>query len=83
MPLAKQIGQCPNGFYSPELNAHFIHCAGDSTDNGAFSVYRYKRAMHRNQLKPPNCGVTLRIAFNRQVFHFLIRPEKAMTECGK
>jgi hypothetical protein len=44
LPLAKEIGQCPNGFYSPDLNAHFIHCAGDSVDNGVMSVYRYKRA---------------------------------------
>ena len=44
LPLAKEIGQCPNGFYCPELNAHFIHCAGDSADNGVMSVYRYKKA---------------------------------------
>jgi len=43
-PLAKEIGQCPNGFYCPDLNAHFIHCAGDSADNGVMSVYRYKKA---------------------------------------
>jgi hypothetical protein len=43
LPLAREIGQCPNAFYSPEMNAHFIHCAGDSTDNGVVSVYRYKR----------------------------------------
>jgi hypothetical protein len=42
-PMPKQIAQCPNGFYSPELNAHFIHCAGDSDDQGVVSVYRYKR----------------------------------------
>jgi len=42
-PLAKEIGQCPNGFYSPDLNAHFIHCSGDSADNGIMSAYRYKR----------------------------------------
>jgi hypothetical protein len=44
LPLAKEIGQCPNGFYGPDLNAHFIHCAGDSADNGVMSVFRYKRA---------------------------------------
>jgi hypothetical protein len=43
-PLAREIGQCPSGFYSPDLNAHFIHCAGDSADNGVMSVYRYKGA---------------------------------------
>ena len=41
-PLAKEIGQCPSGFYSPDLNAHFIHCADDSADNGVMLVYRYK-----------------------------------------
>jgi hypothetical protein len=44
LPLAKEIGQCPNGFYSPDMNAHFIHCAGDSADNGITSAYRYKAA---------------------------------------
>lgn len=43
LPLAEEIGQCPNGFYSADLNAHFIHCAGDSADNGVMSVYRYKK----------------------------------------
>lgn len=33
-----------NGFYSPELNAHFFHFAGDGLDNGVVWVYRYKRA---------------------------------------
>ena len=35
-PLAmpKEIGQCPSGFYNPDLNAHFVHVAGDSADNG-------------------------------------------------
>ncbi len=42
-PLAKEIGRCPNGFYSPNLNAHFIYCAGDSADDGLMSVYRCKR----------------------------------------
>jgi hypothetical protein len=44
LPLAKETGQCPSGFFSPDLNAHFIHCAGDSADNGVMSVYRYKGA---------------------------------------
>jgi hypothetical protein len=35
-------GGCWNGFYSPELNAHFFHTAGDSADNGTIWVYRYK-----------------------------------------
>jgi hypothetical protein len=44
LDLPKEIGLCPSGFYSPELNAHFIHVAGDSEDNGVMWVYRYKRA---------------------------------------
>jgi hypothetical protein len=33
-----------NGFYSPELNAHFFHVAGDSRKDGTVWVYRYRRA---------------------------------------
>lgn len=33
-----------NGFYSPDLNAHFYHLAGDSRDNGFMLVYRYRQA---------------------------------------
>ena len=40
--LPKGIGQCPSGFYSAELNAHFIHVAGDSQDNGIMWAYRHK-----------------------------------------
>ena len=29
-----------NGFYDPELAAHFYHLAGDSDDNGYMLVYR-------------------------------------------
>jgi hypothetical protein len=43
-PMPKEIGACPSSFYSPELNAHFLHCASDSGDDGVMSVYRYKRA---------------------------------------
>jgi hypothetical protein len=43
--LPKEVGACPSGFYSPDLNAHFIHAAGDSEDNGAMWVYRYRRAV--------------------------------------
>lgn len=32
-----------NAFYDPELNAHVLHAAGDSNDNGVIWVYRYKR----------------------------------------
>ena len=33
-----------NGFYDPELNAVFLHTAGDSQDDGVIWVYRYKRS---------------------------------------
>ena len=36
--------QAKNGFYDPELNAIFIHSAGDSQDDGTIWVYRYRRA---------------------------------------
>jgi hypothetical protein len=35
--------QVKNGFYDRELNAIFIHSAGDSRDDGTMWVYRYKR----------------------------------------
>jgi hypothetical protein len=44
LPVPKELGKCPSSFYDPELNAHFIHCAGDSEDNCTMLVYRYKRA---------------------------------------
>jgi hypothetical protein len=34
--------QVKNGFYDPELNAVFVHTAGDSRDRGAIWVYRFK-----------------------------------------
>ena len=37
------LSLCWNGFYSPELNAHFFHIAGDSRDDGTIWVYRYKK----------------------------------------
>ena len=44
-PLAVPRGfcKCPSSFYDPVLNAHFIHCAGDSADDGVMWVYRYKK----------------------------------------
>jgi hypothetical protein len=44
-PLAvpRQFCKCPSSFYDPVLNAHFIHCAGDSAADGVMLVYRYKR----------------------------------------
>jgi hypothetical protein len=45
LPFPKELVRgCFNAFYSPELNAHFIHIAGDSADNGVMWAYRYKRA---------------------------------------
>jgi hypothetical protein len=38
---------CWNGFYSPELNAHVFHVAGDSRDDGTIWVYRYRKAAQR------------------------------------
>ncbi len=40
-------GVASNGFYDPELNAHFYHLAGDSRDNGSIWVYRHKRPKKR------------------------------------
>jgi hypothetical protein len=42
--VPKEFCKCPSSFYDPELNAHFIHCAGDSADDGVMLVYRYKKA---------------------------------------
>jgi hypothetical protein len=44
-PLAMPRGfcKCPGSFYDPVLNAHFVHCAGDSVDDGVMWVYRYKK----------------------------------------
>jgi hypothetical protein len=46
VPLAvpKEFCKCPSSFYDPVLNAHFIHCAGDSADDGVMLAYRYKKA---------------------------------------
>jgi hypothetical protein len=32
-----------SSFYAPEVNAHFLHIAGDSQDNGVMWVYRQER----------------------------------------
>jgi hypothetical protein len=34
--------QVKNGFYDAELNAVFLHSAGDSRDDGVVWTYRYK-----------------------------------------
>jgi hypothetical protein len=44
------------GFYDPELNAHFMHGAMDSRDNGVMWVYRYKRAPAAGTGQPPSQG---------------------------
>jgi len=44
LPVPEKLGrnrQAKNGFYDPELNAVFIHSAGDSQDDGTIWVYRY------------------------------------------
>jgi len=42
LPVPKEFCKCPSSFYDPVLNVHFIHCAGDSADDGVMLVYRYK-----------------------------------------
>jgi hypothetical protein len=42
LPIPGGVCKCPSSFYDPVLNAHFIHCAGDSADDGVMWVYRYK-----------------------------------------
>jgi hypothetical protein len=39
--MPKGWGQTANGFYDSKLNAHFVHVAHDSRDNGVIFVYRY------------------------------------------
>jgi hypothetical protein len=34
---------CWHGFYSPEVNVHFIYIAGDGSDKGTMWAYRYKK----------------------------------------
>lgn len=41
---ANVVSGCVHGFYSSEVNAHFIYTAHDSDDRGTMWVYRYKRA---------------------------------------
>jgi hypothetical protein len=41
--LPAEFRKCASSFYDPELNAHFVHCAGDSVDDGVMLVYRYKK----------------------------------------
>jgi hypothetical protein len=43
LPVPREFCKCPSSFYDPVLNAHFIHCAGDSADDGVMLVYRYKK----------------------------------------
>lgn len=47
-----------NAYYDPVLNVHVFHGAGDSGDNGAIEVYRYRRGdapkepSHSDKTKP-------------------------------
>ncbi len=45
VPLPEGIRwrECWNGCYSPELNVHVFHIAGDSRTNGVVAVYRHRR----------------------------------------
>jgi len=42
-------GECWNGFYSPELNAHFFYIAGDSEDRGTMWAYRHNKTENREK----------------------------------
>lgn len=42
-------------FYHAALNVHYVHAAGDSSDDGKFYVYRHKRAAPPGQ-EPPQAG---------------------------
>ena len=48
-PLAVPAGvpaeQCWHGFYCPQVNAHFIYTAHDSSDQGTMWAYRYRKAV--------------------------------------
>ena len=41
--LPEKMARCKNAFYDPELNAHFVHAANDSREDGSVWAYRYKR----------------------------------------
>jgi hypothetical protein len=43
LPQGLRNRQVKNGFFDPELNAIFIHSAGDSQDDGVMWVYRFKK----------------------------------------
>jgi len=43
LSVPKEFHKVQNAFYSPDLNAHFIHCASNSADDGTMLGYRYKR----------------------------------------
>jgi hypothetical protein len=42
LPERLRNTQVKNGFYDAELNAVFLHSAGDSRDDGEVWTYRYK-----------------------------------------
>jgi hypothetical protein len=41
--LSSVSGPRFNAFYDAQINAYFVHAAGDSEDNGMMWVYRYKK----------------------------------------
>jgi hypothetical protein len=43
LPADAELGGAWNSFYSPELNGHVYHVAGDSRTNGRILRYRHKR----------------------------------------
>jgi hypothetical protein len=43
-PPDVDVGGAWNSFYSPELNVHVYHIAGDSRTNGRILLYRHKRS---------------------------------------
>jgi len=44
VPAGVPSETCWHGFYSAEVNAHFIYTAHDSSDRGNMWVYRYRKA---------------------------------------
>ena len=43
LPADFELNGAWNSFYSPELNVHVYHVAGDSRTNGKILLYRHKR----------------------------------------
>jgi hypothetical protein len=43
LPAGLELSGAWNSFYSPELNVHIFHIAGDGRTNGRILLYRHKR----------------------------------------